>query len=99
MTEQAGIEEEDYAINLNFEGHPPEEVVLQQLALGYHPTLLVNVRKGDDEVDFDIDVYGIEDIRGFLDTIVVVLQNILERPLEFPEASVPDEEYENDYGE
>lgn len=81
-------DENDYAINVNFEGHAPETIVLQQHALGISPALVVIVDMDDDnqEVNFDIDAYGAEDLRGFLETVQAVLSTILERNLERPEA-------------
>lgn len=97
MTEQAGVE--DYAINVNFEGHHPEDITLQQVVLGYSPSLLLTVSQDDEAVNFDIDVYGTEDIRGFLDTVKAVIDTLLERDLTFktnPEAGVPGEETDSE---
>ena len=83
MSEAAGIEDEVYDVTINFEGHPPEEIVLKQVAFGAVPTLFLAVSEDEGTVNFDIDAYGTGDLRGFLETVRAVIDNLIERDLEW----------------
>lgn len=83
--------DDGYSINVNFEGHPADEVMLKQVALGVSPALLFVVDIADEEVNFDVDLHGVpEDEMGeFLETVKEILDTIIGR---LPEAGVPDAE-------